>query len=98
MKHIVHFICRAALAQNAYKYRSWIQIARCPAFLYKRVQYVRERAGARFSNDFLLVIQIRWKFRLAVILLLFIWSQQIFAHATTAQLSCHVHNVVAINF
>ena len=52
--------------------------------------------GARFTNDFLPAIQIRWKFRLAVILLLAIRSQQIFAHATTAQLSCHVQNFVAI--
>ena len=52
--------------------------------------------GARFINDFFPAIQIRWKLRLAVIPLLAIRSQQIFAHATTAQLSCHVHNFVAI--
>ena len=52
--------------------------------------------GARFTNDFLPAIQIRWKLRLAVIPLLAIRSQQIFAHATTAQLSCHVQNFVAI--
>ena len=51
---------------------------------------------ARFTNGFLPVIQIRWKLRLAVIPLLAIRSQQIFAHATTAQLSCHVQNFVAI--
>ena len=34
------------------------------------------KAGARFSNDFLPAIQIRWKLRLAVILLLAIRSQQ----------------------
>ena len=45
---------------------------------------------------FLPAIHIRWKFRLAVIPLLAIRSQQIFAHATTAQLSCHVQNFVAI--
>ena len=53
-------------------------------------------AGARFTNDFLPAIQIRWKLRLAVIPLLAIRSQQTFAHATTAQLSCHVQNFVAI--
>ena len=47
--------------------------------------------GARFTNDFLPAIQIRWKLRLAVIPLLAIRSQQIFAHATTA-----VQNFVAI--
>ena len=52
--------------------------------------------GAHFTNDFLLAIQTRWKLRLAVILLLAIRSQQIFAHATTAQLSCHVKKFVAI--
>ena len=43
------------------------------------------RPGARFTNDFLPAIQTRWKLRLAVIPLLAIRSQQIFAHATTAQ-------------
>ena len=52
--------------------------------------------GARFTNGFLPAIQIRWKLRLAVIPLLAIRSRQIFAHATTAQLSCHVQNFVAI--
>ena len=52
--------------------------------------------GARFTNDFLPAIQIRWKLRLAVIPLSVIRSQQIFAHATTAQLSCHVQNFAAI--
>ena len=56
----------------------------------------RQGPGARFTNDFLPAIQIRWKFRLAVIPLLAIRSQQIFAHTTTAQLSCHVQNFVAI--
>ena len=53
-------------------------------------------SGARFNNGFLPAIQIRWKFRLAITLLLAIRSQQIFAHATTAQLSCHVQNFAAI--
>ena len=43
--------------------------------------------GARFTNDLLPAIQIRWKLRLAVTLLLAIRSQQNFAHAWTAQLS-----------
>ena len=37
-----------------------------------------------------------WKFRHGVIPLPAIRSQQIFAHATTAQLACHVQNFVAI--
>ena len=52
-------------------------------------------AGARFTNGFLPTIQIRWKLCL-VISLLAIRPQQIFAHAMTAQLSCHVQNFVAI--
>ena len=52
--------------------------------------------GARFTNGFFPAIQIRWKFRLVITPLLAIRSQQIFAHATTAQLSCRVQNFVAI--
>ena len=54
------------------------------------------KPGARFINDFWPAIQIRWKLRIVVIPLLAIKSRQIFAHATTAQLSCHVQNFVAI--
>ena len=48
-----------------------------------------------FSDDFLLAIQIRWKFRLAVVQLLATKVQHDFAHVTTAQM-CHVQNFVAI--
>ena len=44
---------------------------------------------ARFTNDFLLAIQIWWTLCFVVIQYLAIRSQHIFAHATTAQLSCH---------
>ena len=54
------------------------------------------RKHIRFTNGFLPVIQIRWKLRLALIPLLAIRSQHVFAHATTAQLSCHAQNFVAI--
>ena len=54
------------------------------------------RPGASFTSGFLPAIQIRWKLRLAITPLLAIRSQQIFAHATTAQLSCHVKHFVAI--
>ena len=55
-------------------------------------------AGAHFTDDFSITIQIRWKFQLAVIQLLVIISQQKqnFAHATTGQLSGHVQNFLAI--
>ena len=45
---------------------------------------------------FLPTIHIQWKLHLAIIPLLAIRSQQIFVHVTTAQLSCHVQNFVAI--
>ena len=54
------------------------------------------RQGARFTTDFLPAIQIRWKPHLAAIPLLAIRSRQFFAHATTAQLSCHVQNFITI--
>ena len=53
-------------------------------------------AGTHFTNDSSITIQIRWKFHLALIQLLVLISQQNLAHATTAQLSCHVPNLVAI--
>ena len=53
-------------------------------------------SGTHFTNDFSITIQIRWKFHLALIQLLVIISRQNLAHATTAQLSCHVPNIVAI--
>ena len=55
-------------------------------------------SGTHFTNDFSITIQIRWKFHLALIQLLMIISRQNLAHATTAQLSCHVPNIVAITF
>ena len=55
-------------------------------------------SGTHFTNDFSITIQIRWKFNLALIQLLMIISRQNLAHATTAQLSCHVPNIVAITF
>ena len=61
-----------------------------------RLQFYWTKPGACFTNLFLPAIQIRWKLRLAIIPLLAIRSQQIFAHATTALLSCHVQNLVAI--
>ena len=51
---------------------------------------------ACFTNDFLAAIQSRWEFRLIVIQLLAIRSQQDFAQATIAQLLCLVQNFVAL--
>ena len=53
-------------------------------------------SGTYFTNDFSITIQMWWKFHLALIQLLMIILQQHLAHATTAQLLCHVPNIVAI--
>ena len=50
---------------------------------------------ARFTNNFSIVIQIRWKIDLSVTSAWCSISLN-FAHATTAQLSCHVQNFIAI--
>ena len=47
-------------------------------------------------NDFSIGIQIRWKFGFGVTPLQGIRALQNFAHATTAQLSCHVQNFIEI--
>ena len=54
------------------------------------------KPGACFTKDFLPTFQIWWKLCLAVIPLLANRPQQIFAHVTTAQLSCHVQNFAAV--
>ena len=46
--------------------------------------FVESRSWAHFTNDVLVVIPIRWELHRDVITLLGIISQQIFAHATTA--------------
>ena len=77
--------CHKTLHHNGLLVKTWLSML------------VNSRgAGAHFTNDFSITIQIRWKFHLAVIQLLVIISRQNLAHATTAQLSCHVPNIVAI--
>ena len=51
---------------------------------------------AHFMNNFSIVIQIQWKINFSVTSLYGTISLQIFAHVTTAQLSCHVQNFIAI--
>ena len=53
-------------------------------------------AGPRFTNGFSIAIQIRWKFRFTLISILMQWSLQNFVHGTTAVLSWHVQEFVAI--
>ena len=52
--------------------------------------------GAHFTNDFSITIQMWWKFHFALIQVLIKWSLQNLAHGTTAGLSWHVPNFVAI--
>ena len=52
--------------------------------------------GAHFTNNFSITIQMWWKFHFALILALIKWSLQNVAHGTTAGLSWHVPNFVAI--
>ena len=52
--------------------------------------------GPRFTNGFSIAIQIRWKFRFALISIVIQWWQQNFVHGTTAVLSWHVQRFVAI--
>ena len=53
-------------------------------------------AGAHFTNNFSITIQMWWKFHFALIQILTKWSLQYLAHDTTAELSWHVPNFVAI--
>ena len=52
--------------------------------------------GAHFTNNFSITFQMWWKFHFALIKILIKWSLQYLAHGTTAGLSWHVPNVVAI--
>ena len=57
---------------------------------------LQSQSRAHFMNDFSIVIQIRWAIGLCVTPLQAIISLQKFAHATTAQLSYHEQNFIAI--
>ena len=52
--------------------------------------------GAHFIYDFSIVIKMGWKFHTALIQVVVKWSLRYFAHGTTALLSWHVQNFVAI--
>ena len=56
----------------------------------------QNRSGAHFTNNFSITIQMWWKFHFALIQILMKWSLQNLAHGTTAELSWHVPNFVAI--
>ena len=66
-----------------------------PVLIYQRLAI--SLSGPHFTNCFSIAIQIRWKFRCTLIISILIqWLQQNFAHGTTAVLSWHVQNFVAI--
>ena len=96
----VQVICQSynvpVRANPRLNHRLWLEIQYQPIFHKHVSRLVVYYTGVHFTNDFLPAIQIRWKLRLAVIPLLAIRSRQIFAHATTAQLSWHVQTFVAI--
>ena len=56
----------------------------------QRISPSGEQPEAHFTNDFSIEIKIRWKIVYVAIYFLAITSLQRFAHATTAQLLCHV--------
>ena len=58
--------------------------------------YISMGPGAHFTNNFSITIQMWWKFYFALIQILIKWSLQYLAHGTTAGLSWHVPNFVAI--
>ena len=66
----------------------------------KRMSYnvldLPDGAGTHFTNDFSITIQMWWKFHFALIQILIKWSLQYLAHGTTAGLSWHVPNFVAM--
>ena len=78
--------------QETFIIRNWVFWNKTKSLFLNFFAFHNISPGAHFTTkDFLPAIPIRWKLRL-----LAIRSQQIFAHATTAQLSCHVQNFVAI--
>ena len=58
--------------------------------------FTKLKPGAHFTNNFSITIQMWWKFHFALIQILKKWSLQYLAHGTTAGLSWHVPNFVAI--
>ena len=54
--------------------------------------------GVHFTGDFPIVIQIRWKFHSNLMPVVVKWSLRNVAHGTTAVLSWHVRNFVAIPY
>ena len=58
--------------------------------------YLETNPGTHFTIDFLIVIQIQWYIGLSVTPLWCIISLQNVAHATTAQLLCHVQNAIVV--
>ena len=75
--------------------RWWFETPSCPLWRQCNVGG-GHKAGAPFTNDFSIVIRIRWKLHSTLLWVVVMWSLRNFAHSTTAMLSWHVHNFVAI--
>ena len=76
---------------------SWVAFGQCENTSVRKLLEVRGQVTKRvevFTYDFSIVIKILWKIDYVAIYFLAITSLQRFAHATTAQLLCHVKNIV----
>ena len=94
-RHHVVYICWGILFEKKIPFHSCV-VNQNFSYLLAMLCCCNSVPGTHFTNDFSITIQIRWKFHLALIQLLVIISRQNLAHDTTAQLSYHVPNIVAI--
>ena len=85
-------LCR----QNRNQLQNILPCHKVDIFIHMCRNWMKINTGQHFTNTFSITIQISWKFVCTVIQLLVRISLQIFAHDTTAQLSCHVQNFVVI--
>ena len=102
-KIYTHLDCFTALNENTCcSYVKLVNISIRSLILHTRhdnwavAESVNFWPGAHFTNDFSIVIQMRWKFHSSLIQVVSMWSLSHFAHGTTAVLSLHVQNFVAI--
>ena len=90
---IIIIITISIIMKPCQRYNGFIFI---PMLKKWRYHHLDIRPGAHFTNDFSIVIKIRWEIVYVAIYFLAITSLQRFAHATTAQLLCHAKNIVTI--
>ena len=84
---------------NYFEIKLFFWVTTADGFDMKTVRWISSmkwKPGAHFTNNFAITIQMWWKFHFALIQVLIKWSLQNLAHGTTAWLSWHVPNFVAI--